>query len=144
MERFLPGSAEAINTAVERGTAEGLFFRPSADSFSQAENISIDHGIMEKTSRGVVVPVQMQWSDVGAWDAVWKLGDKDADGNVTHGNVVTLDSHNSLLRSDGPAMIAAIGVEDMAVIAVEDAILVAPLDRVAEVKQLLSQLKSDR
>jgi mannose-1-phosphate guanylyltransferase/mannose-6-phosphate isomerase len=141
IERFLPESANAISAAVERGAAEGLFFRPSADSFAQVQNISIDHAIMEKTSLGVVVPVQMQWSDVGAWDAVWKLGEKDADGNVTHGDVVTLDSRNSLLRSDGRAMIAAIGLQDIAVIAVDDAILVAPLDRVAEVKELLAKMK---
>lgn len=136
MHKHLPKTAVLISAAVANGRTDGLFFRPSPASFSQAENISIDNGVMEKTSRGVVVPVQMQWSDVGAWDAVWELGSKDADGNVIAGDVVTLDCHNSLLRADGPAIIAAMGLENIAVIAVDDAIFVAPIDRVAEMKEL--------
>lgn len=141
MQRFLPESLEAIREAVAHAAIDGRFVTPSADRFSAAENISIDHGIMEKTVRGMVVPVQMQWSDIGAWDAVWKLGHKDEQGNVTHGDVVIIDSRNSLVRSDGRATIAAIGLENIAVISVDDAILVAPMDRVAEVKNVLATLK---
>jgi mannose-1-phosphate guanylyltransferase len=95
---------------------------------------------MEKTSRGVVIPVDMQWSDVGAWDAVWKIGKKDELGNVIHGNVVTVDSKNSLLRAEGSARIAALGLDNICIIAVDDAILVAPMDRVAEVKDILARM----
>jgi mannose-1-phosphate guanylyltransferase / mannose-6-phosphate isomerase len=86
------------------------------------------------------VPVQMDWSDVGAWDAVWKLGKKDADANVTEGRVVAVDTRNSLLRTDGRALIAAVGLDNMAVIAVSDAIFVAPIDRASDVKELIGQL----
>lgn len=141
MRQHSPESAGLIATAIAEGRTEGTFFRPSAEAFSRADSISIDNAIMEKTGRGVVVPVQMQWSDVGAWDAVWELRDKDADGNVTHGRVVAADCRNSLLRSDGETTIAAIGLENVAVIAVDGAILVAPIGRVAEVKELLSRLK---
>ena len=143
MRQHLPATLERITAAVAAATTDGHFVSPSAESFSQAENISIDHAIMEKTARGVVVPVQMEWSDVGAWDAVWKLSDKDADGNVIKGNVVAVDSRNSLLRNDGHAAVAVIGLENVAVIAVDGAILVAPLDRVAEVKDLLARIKSE-
>ena len=144
MHEFLPASLEAITAAVSEATTDGLFVRPAADKFRRAENISIDHAIMEKTARGVVVPVDMQWSDVGAWDAVWKLGKKDSSGNVTTGTVVALDTRNSLLRADGRALIAAIGLQNMAVIAVSDAIFIAPIDRASEVKDLIGQLSDDQ
>ena len=142
MRQFLPGSLDAITSAVSDASTDGPFVRPSAHAFGQSENISIDHGIMEKTSRGVVVPVQMQWSDVGAWDAVWALGSKDEDNNVTQGDVLAIDTRNSLLRSDGKAVVTALGLDKMAVIAVSDAVFVAPLDRVAEVKQAVDRLKA--
>jgi mannose-1-phosphate guanylyltransferase/mannose-6-phosphate isomerase len=143
MRQFLPASLDAITQAVAKATTEGLFVRPSAEIFAQAENISIDHAIIEKTARGVVVPVQMDWSDVGSWDAVWKLGDKDSNNNVAQGDVVTVDTRNSLLRSDGSAVVAAVGLDNMAVIAVSDAVFVAPLDRASDVKQLLENLKGN-
>ena len=141
MRQFLPASLDAITRAVASPGRDGLFVRPSAEAFAEAESISIDHGIMEKTARGVVVPVQMQWSDVGAWDAVWNLGPKDASNNVVQGDIVAVDTRNSLLRSDGKAVVAALGLDEMAVIAVSDAVFVAPLDRVAEVKELVDRLK---
>jgi mannose-1-phosphate guanylyltransferase/mannose-6-phosphate isomerase len=144
MRRHLRSSLDLITASLAQAVVDGRVVRPSAASFCQAENISIDNAIMEKTDRGVVVPVQMEWSDVGAWDAVWKLGDKDAEGNVTHGDVVTLDTRNSLLRSDGQAIIAAIGLQNIAVIATDDGILVAPLDRVSEVKELLVRLQNEK
>jgi len=143
MRQFLPESIEAISEAVREASTDGLFVRPSAQAFSRAKNISIDHGIMEKTARGVVVPVQMDWSDVGSWDAVWKLGAKDANNNVAVGDVVAIDTRNSLLRSDGSAVVAAVGLENMAVIAVSDAVFVAPIDRASDVKQLIEKLKDD-
>ena len=141
MRKFLPTTLDAVTEAAEAATPDGLFVRPLAAAFERADNISIDHAIMEKTDRGVVVPVQMEWSDVGAWDAVWTLADKDPDHNAISGDVVTVDTHNSLLRSDGSAVVAALGLDNMAVIAVSDAILVAPMDRVADVKPLLERLK---
>lgn len=143
MRAFLPDSLDTILRSVADATTDGPFVRPSAETFAAAENISIDHGIMEKTSRGVVVPVQMDWSDVGSWDAVWKLGEKDGDNNVALGDVVAFDTRNSLLRSDGSALVAAVGLDGMAVIAVSDAVFVAPMDRVSEVKTLVDSLKAE-
>lgn len=140
MRKFLPESLDAITQSVAGAQPDGVFVRPSAEAFIRAENISIDHGIMEKTALGVVIPVQMDWSDVGSWGAVWELGAKDSSNNVIEGNVVAVDSRNSLLRSNGRALVAAVGVENMAVIAVSDAVLVAPLDRSSEVKELLAKL----
>ena len=144
MRQFLPTSLDAISEAVASAETDGLFVRPSAAAFERAENISIDNGIMEKTVRGVVVPVQMDWSDVGSWDAVWKLADKDPDSNAVTGDVVAVDTRNSLLRSDGNAVLATVGLDNMAVIAMSDAVFVAPLDRAADVKPLLEKLKQTK
>lgn len=142
MRQFLPVSLEAITAAVSNAQIDGIFTRPSPEAFERAVNISIDHGIMEKTSRGMVMPVTMDWSDVGSWDAVWELGTKDEDANVTEGDVVMLDTRSSLLRSEpGGPLVAAVGLNEMAVIAVGDAVFVSPLDRVADVKQVVEQLK---
>ena len=141
MRQFLPESLDAIAEAVGGATTDGSFVRPSPEAFERAENISIDHAIMEKTKRGIVVPVQMDWSDVGAWDAVWALAKKDSDNNAVVGDVIALDTRNCLLRSDGRATVAALGLDKMAVIAVSDAIFVAPMDRVSDVKPLLEKLK---
>jgi mannose-1-phosphate guanylyltransferase len=147
MRQFLPTSLDTISQSVMEGAADGPFFRPAGDTFNRAENISIDNGIMEKTARGVVVPVDMQWSDVGSWDAVWKLGPSDADGNVIQGDILALDTKDSFLRNDGEALVAAVGLERIAIIAVRDAVFVAPMDRVSEVKKIVEALadrKPDR
>jgi mannose-1-phosphate guanylyltransferase/mannose-6-phosphate isomerase len=141
MRQFLPSSFDEISSSIRRSTADGIFVRPDPESFAKAENISIDHGIMEQTTRGVVVPAQMQWSDIGSWDAVWKLAPKDAENNATDGDVVLLDTRDSLLRNEGAGLVAGIGLEKLAVIAVPDAVLVAPIDRVGEIKELVETLK---
>src|SRR5579884_2138728 len=130
MRRFLGGSLDQINSSIEHAISDGVFIRPEAGSVERAENISIDHGVMERTTRGAVVPVHMQWSDIGSWDAVWKLAPKDAENNATEGNVVLIDARDSLVRNEGAGVVAGIGLEKLAVIAVPDAVLVAPIDRV--------------
>jgi mannose-1-phosphate guanylyltransferase/mannose-6-phosphate isomerase len=142
LRQFLPDSLEAILGSIAEAKTDGAFVRPEPDLFARAQSISIDHAVMERTDRGIVVPVPMDWSDVGSWDAVWKLGDKDSNDNLTQGDVVTLDTRGSLLRSDGKALLAAIGLDRMAVIAVRDAVLVAPLDHLADVKELVDGLKA--
>jgi mannose-1-phosphate guanylyltransferase/mannose-6-phosphate isomerase len=84
----------------------------------------------------------MQWSDIGSWDAVWKLAPKDAGNNATKGDVVLLDSRDSLVRNEGTGLVAGIGLDKLAVIAVPDAVLVAPIDRIGEVKELVETLKA--
>jgi mannose-6-phosphate isomerase-like protein (cupin superfamily) len=86
----------------------------------------------------------MDWSDVGSWDAVWKLAAKDANNNVTRGEIVALDTRSSLLRSEkGGPLVAALGLNQIAVIATDDAVFVSPLNRVSEVKQIVERLKEE-
>ena len=98
---------------------------------------------MEHTSRAAVVPVGMGWSDVGSWDALWEMSDKDAGGNALAGNVVAEATTNCYLRSEA-GLVAAIGVEDLVVVATDDAVMVAPRNRTQEVKNLVARLLAER
>lgn len=138
--QFLPHSADAVARSIESSSRDGIFVRPQRDAFASAENISIDHGIMEKTAEKFVLPTSMGWSDVGTWKSVWEKAEKDEFGNAVSGDVVLQQTHNCLIRSDGRAVIAGLGLENIAVIAQSDAIFIAPLDRASGVKALVDQL----
>lgn len=140
MRRHLPETLDAIARAMASPKRDGLFTRPDPAAFGAAPNVSIDHGIMEKTDRAVVVPVDMGWSDVGSWEALWKISPRDPQNNVVQGEVLAMDCRNSLVRSHDGGLVTAVGLEGMAVIAVRDAVFVSPLDRAADVKLLVDQL----
>jgi mannose-1-phosphate guanylyltransferase/mannose-6-phosphate isomerase len=143
MGRFLPDSLDAISRAMGSSAVDGVFTRPDKNAFAAAENISLDHGIMEKTDRCVVVPVDMGWSDVGSWEALWKISPHDPQNNVVQGDVLARDCRNSLIRSHDGGLVTAVGLDGMAVIAVRDAIFISPLDRAADVKLLVDELDNE-
>src|SRR5262249_26224463 len=114
-----------------------------AKSFSAAKSISLDYGVMQKTRRGLVVPVDMGWSDVGSWSSVWSSSPKDEDNNALAGDVVAVGTRNSLIRSYGSATIVTIGLEDLVVVGTRDAVLVAPMSRSDEVRNVVARLAAD-
>ena len=140
MRRHLPESLDALSRAMASPEKDGLFTRPDPVLFAAVPNVSIDHGIMEKTDRTVVVPVDMGWSDVGSWEALWKISPRDPQNNVVQGDVLAMDCRNSLVRSHDGGLVTAVGLDGMAVIAVRDAVFVSPLDRAADVKLLVDEL----
>jgi mannose-1-phosphate guanylyltransferase/mannose-1-phosphate guanylyltransferase/mannose-6-phosphate isomerase len=139
LQRFQPRILAAARAAVEAGVDDLDFFRLDGSAFARAPAISIDYAVMEPTEAAAVVPADIGWSDVGAWSALWELGDKDGDDNVVLGDVVAIDVAGSYLRSEGP-LIAAFGVRDVVVVACEDAVLVAPRDQVQEVRRLVEAM----
>jgi mannose-1-phosphate guanylyltransferase/mannose-1-phosphate guanylyltransferase/mannose-6-phosphate isomerase len=88
-----------------------------------------------------MIPLSAGWNDLGSWDALWQVGKKDGEGNVIHGDVLTHDVKNSYLHAES-RMIAAVGLENHVVVETADAVLIAPRDRVQEVKKIVSQLKN--
>ena len=140
--RYEPEIAAAAKLAVE-GIARDLdFLRLPAEPFSQAPKKSIDYAVMERTDRAAVVPVDLGWSDVGSWSAVWDVMSHDADGNASTGSVVFHDSRNSLVRSEDAILTAVVGLEDIIVVATPDAVLVTSRDKAEQVKGLVEQLKA--
>jgi mannose-1-phosphate guanylyltransferase / mannose-6-phosphate isomerase len=116
------------------------FTRLPAKEFAECPANSFDYAVMEKTSQGVVVPLDAGWSDVGSWSALHEAIPADADGNVCIGDVLTADSHGCYLQSTS-RLVAAVGLNDHVVVETKDAVLVAPKDRVQDVKELVAQLK---
>lgn len=138
-----PDIYAACRLAMAEATQDSPFLRPNAKSFAQAPKISIDYAVMEKTDAAALVPVNMGWSDVGSWAALWDISLKDRHGVVAVGAVTAVACRNSLLRSENGPAIAAIGMEDMIIVATRDAVLVAPRARAQEIGALVDQLKAE-
>ncbi len=139
--RFEPAMVEAVADAVGRANQDLEFVRLAKDSFSRAPAKSVDYAVMEKTERAAVVPATLGWSDVGAWSALWDIGDKDQSGNVVVGDVIAHETTNSYLRSER-VLLATLGIADAVVVATSDVVLVAAKDRVQDVKKIVEQLKA--
>ncbi|HWJ05650.1 MAG TPA: mannose-1-phosphate guanylyltransferase/mannose-6-phosphate isomerase, partial [Steroidobacteraceae bacterium] len=111
-----------------------------AKEFAACPSDSIDYAVMEKTDAAVVVPLDAGWSDVGSWSALQDALPRDDDGNVTMGDVLIEDSTGCYLHSTS-RLIGAVGLKDHVVVETKDAVLVAPRERVQDVKQLVAKLK---
>jgi mannose-1-phosphate guanylyltransferase/mannose-1-phosphate guanylyltransferase/mannose-6-phosphate isomerase len=96
---------------------------------------------MERTDRAAVLPVDFGWSDAGTWTGLWELASRDADGNATIGDVLTLDTSGSYIRSEGP-LVTTLGVTDLVVVATADAVLVAAKGADQGVSKIVSALKA--
>ncbi len=143
LERLRPEMVAACRTALAEGSRDKDFIRLDKEAFCACAADSIDYAVMEHTARAAVVPVAMGWSDVGSWDVLWGMSQKDPSGNALAGNVVAEDARNCYLRSEA-GLVAAIGVEDLVVVATADAVMVAPRDRTQEVRKLVARLARER
>ncbi len=142
--KFQPDILAACRVAMEHGKSDADFLRADKDAFLESPSDSIDYAVMEKTDRAAVVPMQTHWSDVGSWSSIWEVSERDGDGNVARGDVLTHDTKNSLLMADRRC-IAAVGLDNMIVVETADAVLVADKKSSQDVKSIVSQLKaSDR
>jgi mannose-1-phosphate guanylyltransferase len=139
LEAYAPAVFEAAVSAVSAAAVDLDFVRLDERSFQASPDISIDYAVMEKTQNAAVVTSAFAWSDLGSWDAVWKLGKKDASGNVVIGHATVMNTENSLVLSRA-SHVAVQGLKDVAVIASEDAIYVGRLDEAQEVGKLVKAL----
>lgn len=142
LERHAPEVLAAAKAALEGATQDLDFTRLDADAFARAPSISIDYAVMEKTDRAAVIPVEMGWSDVGSWSALWEESEKTVEGNVLIGDVYAHDVAGSFIRSDG-RLLAAIGVRDLIVVETQDATLIASKDRAQDVKGAVEHLEKN-
>ena len=117
-------------------------FEEVIKNFEKMPDISIDYAVMEKTDKAVVLPMNIMWSDVGSWDSVYEVLDKDENQNVKIGNIIDIDTKNSLIMGD-ERLIATIGIEDMLIVETPDTILIAKKGEGQKVKDLVKILKED-
>jgi len=141
-----PDMKQACEQAYTNGQADQDFYRLDKAAFSSSPSDSIDYAVMEKLvtrpeAKVAVVPLQAGWSDVGAWDALWDITSKDVHGNVVKGDVVNVDSRNSMFLSES-RLLAGVGLDNMVVVETADAVLVADKARVQDVKKVVSWLKT--
>ena len=151
IERFRPDIAQAVASAFEAATHDGDFLRLDADHFGACPGDSIDYAVMEPLARdtgdagppAVVVPLDVGWSDVGAWSALWEVRDQDAAGNVLDGDAFVHDARNNLLIAHH-RMLAAVGVEDLIVVETPDAVLVVSKEHAQDVKAVTQFLQHEQ
>jgi mannose-1-phosphate guanylyltransferase/mannose-6-phosphate isomerase len=140
LARFAPEIAKVCETAAAAAKSDLDFTRVDAQLFETCPSDSIDYAVMEKTSDAVVVPLDAGWSDVGSWAALHEACESDGRGNVARGDVIAEDSNGCYLYSES-RLVAVVGLEDHVVIETKDAVLVAPKERVQDVKKLVFRLK---
>ncbi|QBQ98355.1 mannose-1-phosphate guanylyltransferase/mannose-6-phosphate isomerase [Paraburkholderia pallida] len=149
IEQFAPLIHAACANAFVAKTRDADFLRVDTATFIACPSQSIDYAVMERIADPVsgytcaVVPLEAGWSDVGAWDAVWDVLPKDAEGNVTRGRVMLEGASNTLAHSEG-RLIACVGTDGLIVVETPDAILVAKQSAVQNVKAIVSRIKSQQ
>jgi mannose-1-phosphate guanylyltransferase/mannose-6-phosphate isomerase len=150
LAQFRPDIANATQSAWQDHQQDQLshvtFIRPNAQRFSGVPAESIDYAVMEQCPRSTMpismVPLNAGWNDLGAWDAVWQVAKQNADGNATHGDVLTTNSKNTLVIASH-RLVSTVGVENLIVIETADAVLVADKNRAQEAKAIVGQLENE-
>lgn len=137
-----PDIASACAEAWAAARRDLDFVRVGEAPFQSCRSDSIDYAVMERTRDAVVTPLDAGWSDVGSWSSLHDAIERDAAGNVTRGDVIAEDTRDSFLYS-GSRLVATVGLADHVVIETKDAVLVAPRDRVQDVKKLVARIKGD-
>jgi mannose-1-phosphate guanylyltransferase / mannose-6-phosphate isomerase len=143
LERFAPDIASVCRTSFARARRDLDFTRIDAAVFESCRSESIDYAVMEKTADAVVVPLDAGWSDIGSWSSLHDACEHDEYGNALRGDVIVEDTHDSYIYSES-RLVATVGLRDHVVVETKDAVLVAPKDRVREVRRLVERLKADR
>jgi mannose-1-phosphate guanylyltransferase/mannose-6-phosphate isomerase len=148
LEAFRPDILSASRLAWEVRSTDSHFVRPGKAEFSAVSAESIDYAVMEPLSSGhsslgirlSMVPLDAGWNDLGAWDAVWQVLSKDDQGNAHLGDVLTIDSSNTLVHASS-RLVSLVGVENLIVVETPDAVLVADLSRSQAVKNIVNSLQ---
>ncbi|MBI1327562.1 MAG: mannose-1-phosphate guanylyltransferase/mannose-6-phosphate isomerase [Alphaproteobacteria bacterium] len=136
----------AIFAATEKALAAGGEdlgdYVIAREEYKLVPSLAFDIAVMEKTDKAQVLPVDFPWNDLGSWDSLWDISHADENKNVKQGQVITVDTKNTYLRSEGPVL-CAVGVDNIIAVAMHDAVLVAPRDRAEEIKHLVEKMKAD-
>ena len=139
LQRHEPDIYDTCLLALERSSLDGDTINIDAATFACCPDNSIDYAVMEKTTRACVVPLSAGWNDVGSWSSIWDVHEKDANGNVTKGDVVVHNSRNCLVHGNGK-LVSVIGLDDIVVVETKDAMMIAHRDHVQDVKKVVNQL----
>ena len=147
LKRFRPDIAESTEVAWSKRSEDASFVRPDKQSFMSVPSESIDYAVMEKcpaekdagfTVR--MVPLDAGWTDLGAWDAVWQVSERDERGNASHGDAIIENSRNTFVHASS-RLVSTIGVDNIIVVETPDAVLVAQREQSQDVKKIVGALE---
>ena len=140
IEQHLPVIHQVLQNIVAESQYPGTFQQAVEKHFAAMPSISIDYGVLEKSSLVSLIPCDIGWNDVGSWQAVHEISSLDENGNALQGKVIALDCKNSLIRSE-KRLVAAIGVENMCVVETADAVLISQSDQSQRVREVVDELQ---
>ena len=140
LKRFAPSIYAPCHAAWNGHADDQAFCRPDRAAFLSSPSDSIDYAVMEHTDLAAVVPLALNWSDMGSWEAFYRSGPQDGSGNVCSGDVLAEGAINCYFNATH-RLLAAIGVSDLIVVETQDAVMVAPRDRVQDVKKIVERLQ---
>ena len=143
INKFSPEVLLTCKDAISKSVVDLDFQRLDKNSFAKCNDISIDVAVMEKTKRGIVIPLDVGWSDVGSWEVIWEHSKKDRDGNYLEGKVHLENTKNSYLRSED-RLIVGIDLNDLIVVETKDAILISQKNSSQKVKNIVNNLKKNK
>ncbi|MED5311305.1 MAG: mannose-1-phosphate guanylyltransferase/mannose-6-phosphate isomerase [Pseudomonadota bacterium] len=141
MEIYAPDIVQQCRRAFERISPDLDFLRIPDAEFAACRSESIDYALMEKTSRAAMVPLDAGWNDLGSWQSLWDISQKDEAGNVVSGQVKVIGTRQSYVHA-ASRVVAAIGLENVTIVETDDAVLVASSDELQRVRQLVEGLKA--
>jgi mannose-1-phosphate guanylyltransferase/mannose-6-phosphate isomerase len=143
LQRWRPDIASATRAAFDARSTDAQFVRPDKTAFAAVPSESVDYAVMERCPGSDIdirmVALNAGWNDLGAWEAVWQVLPKDADGNAQVGDAIVKDSHNTLVHASS-RLVSAVGLTDVVIVETADAVLVADRERSQEVKQIVAHL----
>jgi mannose-1-phosphate guanylyltransferase / mannose-6-phosphate isomerase len=147
LQQFRPDIAAATKQAWAGKSADAPFIRPDKAAFANIASDSIDYAVMEKCPDSALpirmVPLATGWNDLGAWDAVWQVGERDANGNVTRGDTLIEDTKDTLIHATS-RLVATVGVDNLVIVETSDAVLVADRSQSQHVKKLVAALETQK
>ncbi|GAB6140211.1 mannose-1-phosphate guanyltransferase [Methylosoma difficile] len=139
LEKFNPDMLSCCRQAIASAKVDMDFVRVDKEIFSKCPSDSIDYAVMEKTDKAVVIPLDAGWNDVGSWSALWEVREKDRQGNAIHGDVITINTQNSLIHAEHK-LVTVIGLDNVIIVETKDALMIASKDSVQDVKELVGKL----
>ncbi|SPF77988.1 mannose-1-phosphate guanylyltransferase [Pseudoprimorskyibacter insulae] len=142
--QFDPATVEAVRKSVELADEREDGLMLNAIRFSEAGNLPTEQAVFEKTSRISLAPLDIDWSDVGSWSAMYGISDTDHLGNVLQGDAIAVETQNSMVRSDGRRLVTLVGMKDTIVIDTPDALLVTQVGHCQSVKKVAEFLKEEK
>ena len=152
LERFRPDIAQATRLAWDAKTTDGSFIRPGKAEFAAVPAESVDYAVMEPCTGAAsadagfdlrMVSLDAGWNDLGAWEAVWQVAEKDAKGNASVGDAIVKDSRNTLVHATS-RLVTLVGLDNVVVIETPDAVLVADRERSQDVKLIVNHLSAEQ